>query len=425
MYSHPSFPSSSAPTPNVTLSRPNLALQATVHVSSAKTQTVGSKYGVHNLFDGNPETFWQSDGDNINTQSIHGGGGGSGAGSNGASGGGPPHIITLDWGMNKVSISEIVLDLSFTKDESYTPSGISVGIGINLDCIEEIGSFVVMEPEGKVRLRLAAPLKMLKKNGRRGESKKMTGRLRERDMDMRHGKHPASSNSMEEMGLDQIDMEIDNYESIGEQGLSDPALDNSDSESDLDEDDESLEDIENPSQSGTVTPSDSSFNGAIGFVRTHVLEIRITGNHQGGRDTQIRGLEVFGPRGPRARKERNDEEIHGSRLFNRSKMSMEEHLGSLGSGCPSAPYKRRDGSYSGHQGGLNYTPDDLPDRPNIRPDMNYDTGMHTPLHDIPLHTPLPGNMNPPNMNYNTPLPAGNLHRTRFQTPAMLQFSVLR
>lgn len=45
-----------------------------------------------------------------------------------------------------------------------------------------------------------------------------------------------------------------------------------------------------------VTLKDPNYNGAVEFIRTHMLQIAIISNHQNGRDTHVREIKIYGPR---------------------------------------------------------------------------------------------------------------------------------
>mmetsp|Transcript_57721 Transcript_57721/g.122797 ORF Transcript_57721/g.122797 Transcript_57721/m.122797 type:complete len:192 (-) Transcript_57721:227-802(-) len=54
---------------------------------------------------------------------------------------------------------------------------------------------------------------------------------------------------------------------------------------------------EDPSlENQACTPRDPEMGGAVDFVRTHMVQIAIIANHQNGRDTHVRQIQVFGPR---------------------------------------------------------------------------------------------------------------------------------
>mmetsp|Transcript_41347 Transcript_41347/g.95165 ORF Transcript_41347/g.95165 Transcript_41347/m.95165 type:complete len:193 (-) Transcript_41347:8-586(-) len=49
--------------------------------------------------------------------------------------------------------------------------------------------------------------------------------------------------------------------------------------------------------SQACTPRDLEVGGAVDFIRTHFIQLAVLSNHQSGRDTHIRQMQVFGPRG--------------------------------------------------------------------------------------------------------------------------------
>ncbi|PXF48752.1 Anaphase-promoting complex subunit 10 [Gracilariopsis chorda] len=100
----------------------DLTNQAVWTVSTAKPGN-----GVEQLLDGNPKTYWQSDGLQ-------------------------PHTITAHFS-SKVKISEIQLHLNFEADESYTPAFVSVQAGSNLHDLYTVReSRKIRLPKGWVRI---------------------------------------------------------------------------------------------------------------------------------------------------------------------------------------------------------------------------------------------------------------------------------
>mmetsp|Transcript_76654 Transcript_76654/g.211768 ORF Transcript_76654/g.211768 Transcript_76654/m.211768 type:complete len:194 (-) Transcript_76654:126-707(-) len=47
----------------------------------------------------------------------------------------------------------------------------------------------------------------------------------------------------------------------------------------------------------SCVPRDPDIGGAVDSVRTHFIQLAVLSNHQNGRDTHIRQIQVFGPRG--------------------------------------------------------------------------------------------------------------------------------
>mmetsp|Transcript_5068 Transcript_5068/g.14048 ORF Transcript_5068/g.14048 Transcript_5068/m.14048 type:complete len:192 (-) Transcript_5068:109-684(-) len=48
--------------------------------------------------------------------------------------------------------------------------------------------------------------------------------------------------------------------------------------------------------SPSCVPRDPDVGGAVDFVRTHFIQLAVLSNHQNGRDTHIRQIQVYGPR---------------------------------------------------------------------------------------------------------------------------------
>eukprot|EP00933_Yihiella_yeosuensis_P013518 TRINITY_DN12487_c0_g1_i1.p1 TRINITY_DN12487_c0_g1~~TRINITY_DN12487_c0_g1_i1.p1 ORF type:complete len:219 (+),score=30.34 TRINITY_DN12487_c0_g1_i1:42-698(+) len=51
-----------------------------------------------------------------------------------------------------------------------------------------------------------------------------------------------------------------------------------------------------PEPNPSCIPRDPEIGGATGFVRTHFIQLAVLTNHQNGRDTHIRQIQVHGPR---------------------------------------------------------------------------------------------------------------------------------
>ncbi|GFZ47395.1 hypothetical protein JCM24511_05138 [Saitozyma sp. JCM 24511] len=105
------------------LERPELGHLAKWSVSSHKYG-----YGVENLKDGNEATFWQSEGPQ-------------------------PHIIDLSF-PKRVFISAVSLHTSHARDDSYTPSRISIRAGTGLHDLQEVRLQEFNKPDGWLHIPL-------------------------------------------------------------------------------------------------------------------------------------------------------------------------------------------------------------------------------------------------------------------------------
>ncbi|KAL1407603.1 hypothetical protein Q8F55_007036 [Vanrija albida] len=85
-------------------------------------------FGVDNLRDGNENTFWQSEGPQ-------------------------PHIIDLSF-PKRVFISSIGLLTSHPRDDSYTPSRVSIRAGTGVHDLQEVRFEEFSKPDGWVRIPL-------------------------------------------------------------------------------------------------------------------------------------------------------------------------------------------------------------------------------------------------------------------------------
>ncbi|WVQ93230.1 hypothetical protein IAU59_000295 [Kwoniella sp. CBS 9459] len=108
--------------------RPELSHLASWNVSSHKYG-----FGVDNLRDGNDSTFWQSEGPQ-------------------------PHLIDLSF-PKRVHISAIALHMSHPRDDSYTPSKISVRAGTGVHDLQEVRFMEFNKPDGWIPIVLR-PMEM-------------------------------------------------------------------------------------------------------------------------------------------------------------------------------------------------------------------------------------------------------------------------
>ncbi|WVR09080.1 hypothetical protein IAU60_006141 [Kwoniella sp. DSM 27419] len=97
--------------------RPELSHLASWSVSSHKYG-----FGVDNLRDGNDATFWQSEGPQ-------------------------PHLIELSF-PKRVFVSAIAVHMSHPRDDSYTPSKISVRAGTGVHDLQEVRFMEFSKPDG-------------------------------------------------------------------------------------------------------------------------------------------------------------------------------------------------------------------------------------------------------------------------------------
>ena len=87
--------------------------------------------GIEQLVDGNPETFWQSDGSQ-------------------------PHAVTIQF-YKKTKLTDLWILFNYKADESYTPLQLSVRIGSGYYDLQEKQVVDLREPDGWVRIPLALP----------------------------------------------------------------------------------------------------------------------------------------------------------------------------------------------------------------------------------------------------------------------------
>ncbi|KAK8843330.1 hypothetical protein IAR55_006985 [Kwoniella newhampshirensis] len=103
--------------------RPELSHLAQWSVSSHKYG-----FGVDNLRDSNDSTFWQSEGPQ-------------------------PHIIDLSF-PKRVHVSAIALHMSHPRDDSYTPSKVSIRAGTGVHDLQEVRFMEFTKPDGWIPIVL-------------------------------------------------------------------------------------------------------------------------------------------------------------------------------------------------------------------------------------------------------------------------------
>nr|XP_018259156.1 anaphase-promoting complex subunit 10 [Kwoniella dejecticola CBS 10117]OBR81314.1 anaphase-promoting complex subunit 10 [Kwoniella dejecticola CBS 10117] len=103
--------------------RPELSHLASWSVSSHKYG-----FGVDNLRDGNDNTFWQSEGPQ-------------------------PHLIDLSF-PKRVHISAIAVHMSHARDDSYTPSRLSIRAGTGVHDLQEVRHMEFSKPDGWIPIVL-------------------------------------------------------------------------------------------------------------------------------------------------------------------------------------------------------------------------------------------------------------------------------
>lgn len=96
---------------------PDISSRAKWSVSSFKFG-----FGVECLRDGDPDTFWHSDGPQ-------------------------PHFITIEF-PRKVAIQKISIYLNFSSDDSYTPSTLAIRAGTGPSDLQDVRVVTLEKPEG-------------------------------------------------------------------------------------------------------------------------------------------------------------------------------------------------------------------------------------------------------------------------------------
>ncbi|KAF9463846.1 anaphase-promoting complex, subunit 10-domain-containing protein [Collybia nuda] len=96
---------------------PDISSRAKWSVSSYKFG-----FGAECLRDGDPETFWHSDGPQ-------------------------PHFITVEFPC-KIAIQKLSIHLSFQQDDSYTPSALAIRAGTGPSDLQDVRVVTLEKPEG-------------------------------------------------------------------------------------------------------------------------------------------------------------------------------------------------------------------------------------------------------------------------------------
>ncbi|TFK70280.1 anaphase-promoting complex, subunit 10 [Pluteus cervinus] len=120
------FHLSASPTPP-DLPWPDISSQAKWSVSSYKFG-----FGAECLRDGDPDTFWHSDGPQ-------------------------PHFVTIEFS-RKVAVQKISIYLSFLQDDSYTPSTLAVRAGTGPSDLQDIRVVNLERPNGWITFDVSTEL---------------------------------------------------------------------------------------------------------------------------------------------------------------------------------------------------------------------------------------------------------------------------
>lgn len=201
-------------------------------ISSLASWTVSTHKpgcGVAALRNPSPLQFWQSDGPQ-------------------------PHTLTLHF-FKLVAIVKLRVYLDFDLDESYTPTKMQFFAGMGGNDLVEFASWEGESPAGWVNIPLDG---VGGRNRRKKTSVKKDRRRTQHTRVSKGGALPISSG----MEANSNDLGVDDFDDI-----------------DYDDDDEEEEDPDDP-YSGNV-------------LKAMVVQVRICENHQNGKDTHVRGFQVF------------------------------------------------------------------------------------------------------------------------------------
>jgi len=106
---------------------PDISSRAKWSVSSFKFG-----FGAECLLDGDPDTFWHSDGPQ-------------------------PHFITIEF-PRKVAIQKISIHLNFPQDDSYTPSTLAIRAGTGPSDLQDVRVVTLDKPDGWITFDVSSEL---------------------------------------------------------------------------------------------------------------------------------------------------------------------------------------------------------------------------------------------------------------------------
>lgn len=211
----------------------DLTDQAVWAVSTAKPGN-----GVEQILDGNPETYWQSDGPQ-------------------------PHTISAQFS-SKVALSEVRIFLNYDKDESYTPAVISVRAGSNAHDLRLIRKLrKLRNPSGWIRIPL-------------GELADDADAYSDDDSDLDHI-------LTDDMSADDLASHNDRRETRRRAR-----------QQRKEERQASLDDSQRRAELSVNGRLEAMRNRSL--TKAHMIQIIIHCNHQNGRDSHVRMVRVLGPK---------------------------------------------------------------------------------------------------------------------------------
>ncbi|EGC44173.1 anaphase-promoting complex subunit 10 [Histoplasma capsulatum var. duboisii H88] len=243
-------------------------------ISSLASWTVSTHKpgcGIAALRHPSPSQFWQSDGPQ-------------------------PHTLTLHF-FKRVAIVRIRVYLDFELDESYTPTKMIFLAGMGGNDLVEFATWQGEAPTGWVDIDLQGAGGRHEKVGRRGsKSRQRRGSRRKGNLNGEKGEVGARSGAGTGASVSQGHEAHSDDEILddGSNGNSSPKTDYEDGDGDGDDDDDDYDDI---------TDMDPSSGNVL---KAMVIQVRISENHQNGKDTHVRGFQVFARDGRRLARERHE-----------------------------------------------------------------------------------------------------------------------
>ncbi|CAN8072545.1 unnamed protein product [Agarophyton chilense] len=232
---HPQYTSNITPNKQYDDDRLDEGLRDLTHQAVWTVSTAKPGNGVEQLLDGNPNTYWQSDGLQ-------------------------PHSITAQF-PSKVKISEIHLYLNYDVDESYTPAFISVMTGSNFQDLQMVKeSRKIRTPKGWIVIPL--------------------GEQTDADDDCSDEESEVEREDMSQPEVERIQQRRNERQRRRTERLLERQAE--------------LEENQKKAERDTNGEYETMKDRSV--TKAHMIEIFINSNHLNGRDSHVRMIRVFGPK---------------------------------------------------------------------------------------------------------------------------------
>ncbi|KAI5306697.1 3-isopropylmalate dehydrogenase [Ascosphaera pollenicola] len=186
-----------------------------------------------------------------------------------------PHTLTLHF-FKRVEIVRMRVYLDFALDESYTPTKMEFYAGMGGNDFVEFAVWQGTSPRGWVDINL---------EGVGGNHEKMRGHKKR--------KAQGADNPDEADEQNPRRRKTDHHESSAGQAVLEEGdtIEESQSHSDASSDDSDHMDISESSDNDSIVDESDPTTGNV--LKAMVIQMRIVGNHQNGKDSHVRGFQVF------------------------------------------------------------------------------------------------------------------------------------